>query len=102
MPAALKLVFEDRALREWRKLDEGIRSQFKKKLTKLATGAEVPSPRNKLRGFNGNYYKIKARASGHRLVYKYRGERLVILVIAVGERDRNAVYIHAQRRSTEL
>ncbi|MEA3292731.1 MAG: type II toxin-antitoxin system RelE/ParE family toxin [Pseudomonadota bacterium] len=92
----LTVSFEDRALREWRKLDGKLRSQFKKKLAKLTTGVEAPSPKNWLRGFNGNCYKIKARS--YRLVYEYQDDWLVILVIAVGKRNRNAVYDLARQR----
>ncbi|MBJ5918692.1 type II toxin-antitoxin system RelE/ParE family toxin, partial [Salmonella enterica subsp. enterica serovar Typhimurium] len=43
-------------------------------------------------------YKIKLRAAGVRLVYKVEDGELVILVVAVGKRDKNAVYDTARER----
>jgi len=43
-------------------------------------------------------YKIKLRKSGYRLVYDVVDDRLVILVIAIGKRNREAVYEKAAKR----
>ena len=43
-------------------------------------------------------YKIKLRSSGFRLVYQVRDAALVLLVIAVGKRDKSGVYDAAQGR----
>lgn len=101
MPGAgtrLKLRFHVDALAEFRLLDGSVRQQFKKKLARLLSGAEVPSPGSALHGFPAGYYKIKLRAAGYRLVYRYDGDTLVVLVIAVGRRDRNLVYTVARER----
>ena len=45
-----------------------------------------------------NRYKIKLRAVGYRLVYEVREAELVVSVIAVGKRDRNAVYRNGCQR----
>ena len=37
-------------------------------------------------------YKIKLRAAGFRLVYRVDDERIVVVVVAIGKRDRNVVY----------
>ena len=92
------LTFDERALAEWRKLDNQVQSQFKKKLSKLISGVETPSPRNRVSGLPPGYYKIKQRSSGYRLVYRSEDKRLVILVIAVGKRNRNIVYDAARIR----
>ncbi|MBK6584065.1 MAG: type II toxin-antitoxin system RelE/ParE family toxin [Gammaproteobacteria bacterium] len=42
-------------------------------------------------------YKIKLRSAGYRLVYEVRDQELVV-VIAVGKRERQAVYKAAARR----
>ncbi len=86
------LKFDERALAEWYKLEIQIQKQFKKKLTKLMSGVETPSPRARVSGLGPGYYKIKQRSSGYRLVYRYEDKKLVILVIAVGKRNRNIVY----------
>ena len=43
-------------------------------------------------------YKIKLRSIGYRLVYEVRDAELIVLVIAVGRRDRDAVYRAAEKR----
>ena len=43
-------------------------------------------------------YKIKLRSVGYRLVYAVEDERMVVLVIAVGRRDRSEVYEIARKR----
>jgi len=43
-------------------------------------------------------YKLKLRNSGYRLVYQVIEERLVVQVIAMGKRDKNAAYNTALQR----
>jgi mRNA interferase RelE/StbE len=43
-------------------------------------------------------YKIKLRSVGYRLVYEVRDSKLIVLVIAVGKRERNSVYMAAAKR----
>ena len=40
-------------------------------------------------------YKIKLRAKGIRLVYQVRDERLILLVLSVGIRERQEAYLDA-------
>jgi len=47
-------------------------------------------------------YKIKLAASGFRLVYEVRDAELVVVVIAVGKRERGRVYRKAQQRYRRL
>jgi len=95
------LHFDERALAEWHKLEKQIQEQFKKKLNKLITGVEIPSPKTRLSGLPPGHFKIKQRSSGYRLVYKYEEDKLVILVIAVGRRNRNIVYDIARYRASK-
>ncbi|MDN3520719.1 type II toxin-antitoxin system RelE family toxin [Halomonas ramblicola] len=90
-----ELRFRAEALEEWRKLDGSVRDQFKKKLHALLEAPEIPSAR--LSG-SQNRYKIKLRSAGFRLVYEVRDGELVVLVIAVGKRERNDVYLKAAKR----
>lgn len=83
------------AKREWDALGATIRAQFKKKLAERLENPHVPSAR--LHG-SANRYKIKLRSAGYRLVYEVRDTELVVSVIAVGKRERNAVYRDAARR----
>jgi mRNA interferase RelE/StbE len=90
-----ELAFLDEALKEWRRLDSPIREQFKAKLAERLAAPRMPAA--KLSGHPARY-KIKLRSAGYRLVYEVRDQVLLVLVIAVGRRDRNAVYRAASRR----
>jgi len=91
-----KLKFLPTALKEWKKLDNTIQVQLKKKIKNILTKPHILS--NQLRGFE-NHYKIKLRASGYRLVYEVIDEEICILVIAIGKRNKNKVYKQAKKRS---
>jgi mRNA interferase RelE/StbE len=90
-----ELAFHDAALKEWRKLDNQTREQFKAKLEERLQNPKVPSAR--LLGAKERY-KIKLRNAGYRLVYEVRDQQLVVLVVAVGKRERNEVYKVAEKR----
>lgn len=90
-----ELGFLDDALEEWHKLDGSIREQFKKKLGERLSNPRVPSA--KLSGHQDRY-KIKLRSVGYRLVYEVRDSQLIVVVVAVGKRERNAVYKAAAKR----
>ena len=90
-----ELAFLDEALKEWRKLDSVTREQFKSKLAERLHNPKVPSAR--LHGANERY-KIKLRSAGFRLVYQVKDKELLVLVVAVGKRERNAVYKAAAKR----
>ncbi len=92
---SFELEFLEQALVEWRRLDGSVREQFKKKLTERLNEPRVPSA--KLFG-HPDRYKIKLRTVGYRLVYEVQDSRLVVIVVAVGRRDRNAVYQAAAKR----
>jgi len=90
-----ELKFRDSALKEWYKLDKSMQSQFKKKLIERLVEPRVESAR--LSGMQ-NCYKIKLRAAGYRLVYQVIDEEIVVVVVAVGKRERNQVYKTAVKR----
>ena len=90
-----ELQFHPDALDEWRKLDSTVREQLKKKLAERLVEPRVPAAR--LSG-QRDRYKIKLKSLGYRLVYEVRGAELVVLVVAVGKRERNAVYRRAAVR----
>lgn len=90
-----ELNFHPDALDEWRKLDRSVRDQFKKKLAERLQTPRVPA--SQLSG-QKDRYKIKLRNAGYRLVYEVREKQLVVVVVAVGKRERNAVYRAASNR----
>lgn len=93
-----ELAFLDEALKEWRKLDPVTRDQFKAKLAE-----RLQNPKILLARLHGarERYKIKLRNAGYRLVYQVKDRELLVLVVAVGKRERNEVYKAADRRSSE-
>jgi mRNA interferase RelE/StbE len=90
-----ELAFHPEALKEWVKLDPSVRTQLKKKLAERMLNPRVPAAQ--LSG-RSHRYKIKLRTVGYRLVYEVRDAELLILVVAVGKRDRSAVYRIATNR----
>ncbi|ALK09006.1 type II toxin-antitoxin system RelE family toxin [Blastochloris viridis] len=93
-----ELAFLDEALKEWRKLDSTMRDQFKAKLAERLENPNIPSAR--LHGAKERY-KIKLRSAGYRLVYEVRDLELLVLVVAVGKRERNEIYKTAARRKAD-
>ena len=90
-----ELAFLDEALKEWRKLDTVTREQFRAKLGERLQNPKIPSAR--LHGAKERY-KIKLRSAGYRLVYQVKDREVIVLVVAVGRRERNEVYKAAERR----
>lgn len=90
-----ELGFREEALKEWGKLDSGVREQFRKKLAERLLHPRIPAAQ--LSGHRDRY-KIKLRSVGYRLVYEVRDAQLLVLVVAVGRRDRGAVYRAADER----
>lgn len=84
-----ELRFKTSALKEWHKLDPNIQKQFKHKLKQRLDNPHIPSA-----ALSGapNLYKIKLRQLGYRLVYQVEDSCVTVTVIAVGKRNRNAVY----------
>lgn len=91
-----ELRFREEAKKEWDSLGATVRAQFKKKLAERLENPHVPASR--LHG-SANRYKIKLRSVGYRLVYEVRDTQLVVSVVAVGKRERNAVYRDAASRT---
>lgn len=89
------LDFDANALKEWRKLGDVVREQFKKKLAEVIENPRIEA--NKLRELP-DCYKIKLHKAGYRLVYQVKDEVITVFVVAVGKRERSAVYREASKR----
>jgi mRNA interferase RelE/StbE len=93
MPFNLR--FHELAWAEWQKLDGSIKTPLKKKLLerlqepRVASAALSQMP---------DCYKIKLRQAGYRLVYRVDEDVVFVTVIAVGKRDKSAVYATAITR----
>lgn len=90
------LEFMPQALKEWSKLNFTIKEQFKKKLTERLENPRIP--KDKLSGFD-NVYKIKLRSLGYRLAYEVKEEKITILVLSVGKREKNSIYNNLYKRN---
>ncbi|OQY01887.1 MAG: addiction module toxin RelE [Desulfobacteraceae bacterium 4572_130] len=77
-----KLKFLPIALKEWKKLDNTIQINFKKKLKERLTNPHIYT--SQFFDFE-NYYKIKLRLKGYRLVYKVIDKEICVLVIAISK-----------------
>ena len=91
-----ELEFHPDAWAEWNRLDNGVRAALKKKLAKRLESPHVPA--SLLRGDLANCYKLKNDSTGHRLVYEVIEERVIVYVLAVGERARLGAYRVARHR----
>lgn len=89
------LEFDPRALKEWRKLGDTVRQQFKKKLIDILTNPRVEA--NRLSDLP-DCYKIKLRSSGYRLVYQVNDNEITVFVVAVGKREKSKAYHDAEKR----
>jgi mRNA interferase RelE/StbE len=90
-----ELEFLASALKEWKRLDANTREQFRKKLKERCENPHMPSA--KLHDAKDRY-KIKLRSAGYRLVYEVEDDRLIVLVVAIGKRERSQVYTAARKR----
>lgn len=91
------LEFKEDALKEWKKLAQPIKDQFKKKLQKVLDNPHVPA--NRLSGYGAaDCYKIKLKSVGYRLVYTVEDKTITVTVVAVGRRDKSAVYNEDHKR----
>ena len=89
------LEFDRRALKEWNKLGDTVRQQFKKKLAEVLENPRIEA--NRLRQLP-DCYKLKLRSAGYRLIYQVIDREVVVFVIAIGKREREAAYKDAQDR----
>ncbi|KQR89774.1 addiction module toxin RelE [Burkholderia sp. Leaf177] len=84
-----ELQFLVSAKKEWDKLDNTVRQQLKRKLVERLANPRVESARL---ATMPDCYKIKLVSSGYRLVYQVVDRKITVVVIAIGKRERKAVY----------
>ena len=83
------------ARKEWDKLDGSVQLHFLKVLKRRLEEPRIPKAA--LAGMP-DCYKIKLRELGYRLVYRVDSDEVVVVVLAVGKRERNEVYEMAKKR----
>ena len=84
-----KLKLLPAAKKEWDKLADPLKKQFKKKLIERLENPHVLYA--KLKGYD-SVYKIKLRTAGYPLAYEVIDDEIVIYVLVVGKRYKNAIY----------
>lgn len=89
-----EVVFTDAAAKQWKMLDGIVKKLIAQALKRRQLNPFVPG--SELHGELSGCYKIKFRAAGIRLVYRVDGERLLIIVLSVGARERGQAHIEAQ------
>jgi len=85
-----ELGFLESALKEWNALDKSIRIELENKLLERLNNPRITSAA--LSGDLRNCFKIKSNRFGHRLTYLVDEESKMLIVIAIGRRERSAVY----------
>lgn len=89
------LAFHVKAKKEWDKLAQPIKDQFKKQLMERLESPHVEFAR--LSGMSGAY-KIKLRAVGYRLAYTVNDGVVTVTVVTTGKQERNQAYKLAVKR----
>ncbi len=90
------LEFDQRALKEWHKLGDTVRQQFKKKLSEILKNPRIEA--NRLRELP-DCYKVKLRSAGYRLIYQVMDKEIVVFVVAVDKRENEGAYRKASERT---
>jgi mRNA interferase RelE/StbE len=88
-----RLIFDIDAQKDWNKLNNAVKTAFKKILERRLNNPVVPKDRIRNCG-DEKLYKIKLKSQGFRLVYKIEDELIILLIVAVGKRENDEVYIN--------
>lgn len=100
---AYKVEFLPEAAREFDALDGSLKKIAAKQLDKLAERPELGEPLGRRMGIDlTGYRKIYFGKKSYRIVYEVRKQRLVILVIGIGKREREEIYREVSERLRKL
>lgn len=100
---AYKVEFLPEAAREFDALDGSLKKIAAKQLDKLAERPELGEPLGRRMGIDlTGYRKIYFGKKNYRIVYEVRKQRLVILVIGIGKREREEIYREVSDRLKKL
>ncbi|MFZ1059486.1 MAG: type II toxin-antitoxin system RelE/ParE family toxin [Candidatus Rokuibacteriota bacterium] len=100
---AYKVEFLSEAGQEFDALDGSLKKIAAKQIDKLAEKPELGEPLGKrmgvdLSGYRKTYFGKKA----YRIVYEIQRQKLVILIIGIGKRERAEIYKEVARRLGRL
>jgi mRNA interferase RelE/StbE len=100
---AYKVEFLPEAAREFDALNGSLKKIAAKQIDKLPDRPELGEPLGKRMGIDlTGYRKIYFGKKGYRIVYEVRKQRLVILIIGIGKREREEIYREVSDRLRKL
>lgn len=91
---SFSLEFTEKSAKQWKKLDESIKNQFRKKIKERLENPKVA--KDKLSGYK-DIYKIKLKDLGYRLAYQVKESELIVLVLVVNQRANDKIYNELKR-----
>jgi len=95
--------FLPEAAREFEALDGSLKKLAAKQIDKLAEKPELGEPLGKRLGIDlTGYRKIYFGKRGYRIVYEIQRQKLVILIIGIGKRERAEIYREVAQRLNRL
>lgn len=96
---AYKVEFLPEASREFEALNGSLKKIAAKQIDKLAERPELGEPLGKRMGIDlTGYRKIYFGKKGYRIVYEIQRQKLLILIIGIGKRERAEIYREVARR----
>lgn len=96
---AYKVEFLPNAAREFEALDGSLKKIAAKQIDKLSERPELGEPLGKRMGIDlTGYRKIYFGKRAYRIVYEIQRQRLIILIIGIGKRERAEIYREVAQR----
>jgi len=100
---AYKVEFLPEAGQEFEALDGSLKKLAAKQIDKLAERPELGEPLGKRLGSDlTGYRKIYFGKKGYRIVYEIQHQKLIILIIGIGKREREEIYKEVAQRLGRL
>ena len=96
---AYRVEFLSDAAREFEALDGSLKKVAAKQIDTLAQRPERGEPLGKRLGIDlTGYRKIYFGKKGYRIVYEIQRQRLVVLIVGIGKRERAEIYREVAQR----
>jgi mRNA interferase RelE/StbE len=96
---AYRVEFLPEAAREFDALDGSLKAMAAKQIDKLAERPEIGEPLGHRLGLDlTGYRKLYFGKKSYRIIYEIQGQRLVVLIIGIGRRERAEIYREVARR----
>ena len=95
-----RLLFLPSALKEWQALDGSVKEPLRKLLQKRLNNPRVPG--GALHGELSGYYKVKLNEQGIRLVYGVEDDAMIVMVMAVDQREDGQLYRSVVARVSKM